>query len=83
MVSYATVTVIFSDEFHKDRRLKFDICTGVLYKFLEEVLSPLNRHTTQVRFKVHEPTLYQLATNYMESGGFQRFLDRHTAQGHF
>lgn len=63
-------------------RVRFDICTNILLELMGEVHSPLNRYATQVRFSVHEPTLMQFILNYTDSGGFQRFLDRHPVDGY-
>lgn len=63
------------------KRVRFSICSDILVMLMGEAYSPLNIYATQVHFSVHEPTLPQLIWNYVNSGGFQRFLDRHPADG--
>ncbi len=62
-------------------RVRFDVHHGVFTELMGEVFSPLNLYAAQRRFSVHEPTLVQLTWNYIEAGGFQRFLERHPVDG--
>lgn len=62
-------------------RVRCDAHHSVFTEVMGEILSPLNRYAMQRRFSVHEPTLVQLMWNYIESGGFQRFLEHHPVNG--
>lgn len=42
----------------------------------EEIESDFNRHVTREKFG-REPTPYELAMNYIETGGAQRYAERH------
>ncbi len=57
---------------------EINICSFTLWNLVDEVFSPMNRYATQVAYAVHEPTMSQLVSQYTNSGGFQRFLDRHS-----
>ena len=48
----------------------------LLVKVIDEICSPLNFHGTQIFYSVHCPSMRQLTSNYVQTGGFQRFLDR-------
>lgn len=41
-----------------------------------EIESDFNRHVTREKFG-REPTPYELAMNYIETGGAQRYAERH------
>ena len=58
------------------KEVTVSVCKSTLKIIAEEVASDLNRYATQVLFRVHEPTASQLMTNYVDTGGMQRCLDK-------
>ena len=68
-----------------DRRPKEpqDVFSVANMELMLEIFSELNYYATQKCFSVHEPTMVQLVENYVDSGGFQRFLDDHSSLARF
>ena len=56
--------------------LNLSLCTESIKRAAEELFSDLNRHGTQLDFRVHNPTVGQLVDHYIKSGGLQRCLSK-------
>ena len=56
--------------------LNLNVCTESIKRAAEELFSDLNRHGTQLDFRVHNPTVGQLVDHYIKSGGLQRCLSK-------
>jgi len=56
--------------------LAVPICRQVVQDIAREVVSDLNRVGAQQAFGVHNPTLDQLVSQYVDSGGLMRCLAR-------